>query len=121
MLPYSHVLWLLSILVDLAEPTTSRPTRRASLIKLQARIPVHDRLSMGKASASEEGMSQMDKGRHRYAKGDYARALTAFTEVSTPPSRYPGPYPKMPLYDDFRSFAVFGGWLKLYTLILVTS
>ncbi len=44
---------------------------------------------MGKAISSEEGMSPMDKGRHRYAKGDYAGALAAFIEVSTPPSRYP--------------------------------
>jgi hypothetical protein len=86
MLPRRHVLWLLSILVDLAEPTTSLSPRRASSINLQARIPLHDKLSMGKAT-SEAGMSPMDKGRHRYVKGDYAGALTAFTEVSTP-SRY---------------------------------
>jgi F-box/TPR repeat protein Pof3 len=38
---------------------------------------------MGKPEASEEGMGPIDKGRHRYAKGDYAGALVAFTQVST--------------------------------------
>jgi hypothetical protein len=32
-------------------------------------------------AADEEGMGPMEKGRHRYAKGDYAGALAAFTEV----------------------------------------
>lgn len=112
-LPHSHVQWLFSTLVDLSEPTTSRPPRRASSINLPARTPPHDKLSMGKATASEEGMSQMDKGRHRYAKGDYAEALTAFTEVRTPPSCYaPGPFRFCSSIMTPDRLAIFGGSLS---------
>ncbi|KAE9375308.1 hypothetical protein N431DRAFT_542865 [Stipitochalara longipes BDJ] len=38
-------------------------------------------LRMGKPKAVEDGMDSMGKGRHRYAKGDYAGALEAFTEA----------------------------------------
>ena len=38
---------------------------------------------MGNSKAAEDGMGSMDRGRHRYSKGDYAGALEAFTEVST--------------------------------------
>jgi hypothetical protein len=72
---------------------------------------------MGKAIATEEGMSPMGKGRHRYAKGDYAGALAAFTEVSTPPSRLPPvPIRNCPCMMISDRFAVFGGWLKLYSI-----
>jgi F-box/TPR repeat protein Pof3 len=37
---------------------------------------------MGTRVPAEEGMGPMDKGRHRYAQGDYAGALVAFSEVS---------------------------------------
>jgi hypothetical protein len=60
------------------------------------------KLVTGKSTAGEEGMGPMDKGRYRYAKGDYAGALTAFTEVSTPQS-CPCSNPKLLLYDDFQS------------------
>lgn len=43
---------------------------------------------MGTRVTAEEGMGSMDKGRHRYAKGDYAGALVAFSEVSASPSRF---------------------------------
>jgi hypothetical protein len=49
-------------------------------------------LGMEKAEDAEEGMGPMDKGRHRYAKGDYAGALAAFTQVSTSPSLFSFPF-----------------------------
>lgn len=61
-------------------------SRRAPFI-LQHKHTHMKPLGMGKPEASEEGMGPMDKGRHRYAKGDYAGALVAFTQVSTSPSR----------------------------------
>jgi hypothetical protein len=64
-------------------------SRRAPFILLQHKHTHMNPLGMGKPEAAEEGMGPMDKGRHRYAKGDYARALVAFTQVSTSPSRSP--------------------------------
>jgi hypothetical protein len=57
---------------------------------------------MGKPEAAEEGMGPMDKGRYRYANGDYAGALGSFTQVSTAPSCSPlvahwSPY----MYNNF--------------------
>jgi hypothetical protein len=62
-------------------------SRRAPFILLQHKHTHMKPLGMGKLEASEEGMGPIDKGRHRYAKGDYAGALVAFTQVSTSPSR----------------------------------
>jgi hypothetical protein len=38
-------------------------------------------IRIARPAADEEGMGPMEKGRHRYAKGDYSGALAAFTEV----------------------------------------
>jgi hypothetical protein len=62
-------------------------SRRAPFILLQHKHTHMNPLRMGKPEVAEEGMGPMDKGRHRYAKGDYAGALVAFTQVFTSPSR----------------------------------
>jgi hypothetical protein len=36
---------------------------------------------MSTPAADEEGLGPMERGRHRYAKANYAGALVAFTEV----------------------------------------
>lgn len=41
---------------------------------------------MATPAADEEGMGPMERGRHRYAKANYAGALVAFTEVCISPS-----------------------------------
>jgi hypothetical protein len=78
------VLRFSNILVSLAEPTTSRSLDALPPSTFQHEHKHTKKLVMGKSTAGEEGMGPVDKGRYRYAKGDYTGALAAFTEVSTP-------------------------------------
>ena len=71
--------------MDLAETRTSRWLDALQRLPTTPTKAYEEAVRMGNSRAAEDGMGAMDKGRHRYSKGDYAGALEAFTEVYTAP------------------------------------